>query len=98
MSSKHRGAVAAAPRAKHHTVRLETPGATSVAITGTFCDWSPEGHPLNRDSHGVWKAVLTLPPGRYEYRFLVDGQWENDPACTERVPSPFGSENCVFVM
>jgi len=35
-------------------------------------------------------------PGRYEYRFVVDGQWRDDPACTERVPNGFGSENCVL--
>jgi len=37
-----------------------------------------------------------LTPGRYEYRFLVDGQWRNDPECAECVANPFGSENCVI--
>jgi hypothetical protein len=26
----------------------------------------------------------------------VDGEWRDDPNCTERVPNPFGSENCVL--
>lgn len=94
--SRHLGAVIEAPRTKHHTIKLDSPGATSVVVTGSFCRWAPEGRPLKRDAHGVWKVHLALPPGEYEYRFLVDDRWENDPACTERVPNPFGSENCVL--
>ncbi len=53
-------------------------------------------HPLKRNRHGVWQATLLLPTGRYEYRFLVDGRWQDDPTCPERVVSGFGTENCVF--
>jgi 1,4-alpha-glucan branching enzyme len=94
--TKRRTAVAAPPRSKQHTILLNAPGAKSVAVTGSFCGWSPEGHPLCHDTDGIWKATLTLRPGRYEYRFLVDGQWWDDPTCDERVPNPFGSQNCVF--
>ncbi|HJZ55069.1 MAG TPA: glycogen-binding domain-containing protein [Gemmataceae bacterium] len=94
--SRHQGAVAAAQRAKDHPIKLKAPGATCVTVAGSFCGWTHEGYPLKQDRHGVWTVRLALPPGKYEYRFLVDGQWENDPACTERVPNPFGSENCVF--
>ena len=92
--SKHR--THAHPHKKHHTVTLNAPGAKSVAVTGSFCDWAREGHPLEHDGHGTWKATLTLPPGRHEYRLLVDGQWQDDPTCAERVPNPFGTENCVL--
>ncbi|MCI0701590.1 MAG: glycogen-binding domain-containing protein [Planctomycetia bacterium] len=87
---------AAKPRAKHHTVTLKAPEAKSVAVTGNFCNWELEGHPLKHDGKGIWKATLTLLPGRYEYRLLVDGEWRDDPGCTEHVANPFGSENCVF--
>ena len=86
----------AKPRAKHHTLTFKVPGAKSVAVTGDFCEWAREGFPLQLDGDGTWKATLTLPAGRYEYRLLVDGEWSDDPACTERVPNPFGTENCVF--
>lgn len=86
----------ARPNKKHRTVSLNAPGARSVVVTGTFCDWANEGHPLKHDGNGTWKATLTLPAGRYEYRFLVDGTWQDDPSCTERVPNPFGTENCVL--
>jgi len=69
--------------------------AKSVAVTGSFCGWTPEGRLLKHEGNGTWECTLTLPPGRYEYRFLVDGIWCDDPACADRVPNPFGSENCV---
>jgi hypothetical protein len=36
-----------------------------------------------------------LEPGTYHYRFLVDGQWRDDPECTLRVDNPYGSNNAV---
>jgi len=79
-----------------HLVRLDAPNARTVEVTGSFCNWAAEGRALTRNRDGVWQATLLLPPGRYEYRFLVDGEWKDDPACAERVPNSFGSENSVF--
>jgi 1,4-alpha-glucan branching enzyme len=83
-------------RRKRQNVTLEAPTAESVAVTGSFCGWDPIAHPLKRNRDGVWKTTLMLPPGQYEYRFLVDGEWRDDPTCAERIPNPFGSENCVL--
>jgi 1,4-alpha-glucan branching enzyme len=77
-------------------VALAAPNAATVSLTGSFCGWDPVGHPLHCDRHGVWKTTLALPPGRYEHRFLVDGQWRDKPTYPERVPNRFGTENCVL--
>jgi hypothetical protein len=37
-----------------------------------------------------------IEPGRHEYRFIVDGQWTDDPLCSAFVSNPFGSLNCVL--
>ena len=37
-----------------------------------------------------------MPPGSYEYRFVVDGQWVDDPEVNELIPNPFGSANAVL--
>src|SRR4051812_14465039 len=84
------------PARRRVKVRLDAPAADSVAVTGDFNAWDLEGRPLKRGADGIWEVTLLLAPGRYEYRFLVDGRWADDPACTERVPNGFGSDNCVL--
>ena len=75
---------------------LSAPQAKSVLVTGSFCDWQTNSHHLKKDKLGTWKAKLALPPGTYEYRYLVDGEWCNDPTCQERVGNAFGTENCIL--
>ena len=70
--------------------------ANDVRVTGSFCNWCSDGVALQRNPQDIWHGELHLAPGRYEYRILADGAWCDDPACMERVPNPFGSENCVL--
>jgi 1,4-alpha-glucan branching enzyme len=74
------------------------PEAQSVQLAGDFNSWDPNAHPLKRTSNERWETRLNLSPGRYEYKFLVDGQWQNDPNCTDFASNPFGDENCVLVL
>lgn len=64
---------------------LAAPGAKEVELVGDFSAWKPI--PLtDPDGDGVWTLVLKLPPGRYEYAFLVDGRWVGqDPNADEYV-------------
>jgi hypothetical protein len=40
---------------------------------------------MQRGADGVWELRLVLPPGRYEYVFLVDGRfWKLDPNNPQR--------------
>ena len=70
--------------------------AQAVAIAGTFNDWRPEATPMLGVGEGRWVKELVLPPGRYEYLLVVDGEWKCDPAAPERVPNPFGTKNSVL--
>lgn len=72
--------------------------ANEVCIAGSFNDWHPSVTPMIRVGEGKWAKELALSPGRYEYRFVVDGQWLDDPAAKETVPNPFGSFNAVLVV
>ena len=81
---------------KKATFKFMAPEAQSVLLAGDFNAWEPESHPLKKTSNGLWKANLSLSPGRYEYRFLVDGQWQNDPECKSYASNPYGSENCII--
>jgi 1,4-alpha-glucan branching enzyme len=74
------------------------PAAQAVYLAGNFNNWDANAHPMKKDKNGIWKTALSLKPGRYEYRFLVDGNWENDPSCCDCVPNEFGSRNCVRIV
>jgi 1,4-alpha-glucan branching enzyme len=79
-------------------VRLEFihPTATAVCIAGTFNDWRPEATPMIALGNSRWLKELALPPGQYEYRLVVDGQWMSDPLARETAPNPFGGFNSVL--
>jgi 1,4-alpha-glucan branching enzyme len=47
---------------------------------------------------GVWKASVSLQPGTYHYRFLVDGEWRDDPNCELHVPNPYGTQDSVRIV
>lgn len=80
------------------TFKLHSPEAQEVLLAGNFNSWNPHSSPLKRFANGVWKKMVTLAPGRYEYRYVVDGRWLNDPACTVHTGNPFGSENCILMI
>lgn len=75
---------------------LVKPDAKRVCVAGTFNDWKPEAAPLAPAGNGRWAADLPVKPGRYEYLFVVDGQWLPDPNAKESVQNPFGGRNSVF--
>ncbi len=71
--------------------------AQMVCIAGSFNDWHPSAMPMLHMSHDRWVKELVLPPGRYEYRLVVDGQWICDPAA-EKVHNSFGGCNSVLTV
>ena len=71
------------------------PLAEDVRLAGTFNGWDASKHRLRKDPDGKWHLTLKLKPGRYEYRYLVDGNWENDQRPVACVPNAFGTWNCV---
>ena len=80
---------------KTQTFSITAPAAQSVLLVGDFTHW--KGRPINlhKESSGVWRVTVELEPGEHHYRFLVDGQWRDDPECTVRIPNPYGSQDSV---
>jgi 1,4-alpha-glucan branching enzyme len=76
---------------------LNKSDASSVMVAGTFNGWDPKRTPL-RKGPGGWKTTLWLPPGRYEYRFVANGEWMNDPNERASAPNEFGGTNSVRVV
>ncbi len=70
--------------------------ARRVSIAGDFNGWSPVATPMQLNPKlGVWEACVTLPPGRYQYRIVVDDEWITDPHNTITETNPFGQMNNI---
>ncbi len=83
---------------KKETFSYFAPEAQAVLLAGSFNDWGQQPITLKKQKSGLWKGAVALEPGAYEYRFLVDGEWRDDPDCATRVANPFSSENCVRIV
>jgi chromosome partitioning protein len=73
------------------------PRAKSVQIAGDFNNWQPaKTHMQKVGDSGVWQSKLKLPAGKYRYRLVVDGQWQQDPFNELTESNPFGGFNSVI--
>jgi len=77
--------------------RLEAPNAARVQLAGDFNGWVLDGNDMNPDGR-VWKKIVKLPPGRYQYRYVVDGVWQSDPLNPTVEPAPYGGYNSILVV
>ncbi len=84
-----------APASRKQEFRFTSPTARSVQLVGDFTGWGQRPLGLTKGKDGVWRISVDLAPGLHRYRFLVDGEWRDDPECSMRVPNPFGTENAL---
>ena len=77
---------------------LYAPNVNEVYLAGDFNNWQPDAkdYRLRKFKGGTWKKMLKLKPGRYEYQFIVDGQWWCDPKNDNRVTNEYCTQNCVI--
>lgn len=84
---------------KKVTLQIKAESGKKVFVAGTFNTWNPEESKLKeKGKTGVYSILLSLPKGRYEYKFVIDGVWCVDPECPEWVPNNFGSLNSVLTV
>src|SRR5712664_4020416 len=95
----NRNATGASPAVTSEGVMftIAAPDAERVQLAGDFNNWTLDGNEMEA-AGGVWKKVVKLPPGRYRYRYVVDGRWLNDPLNAAVEPSPYGGDDSVLVM
>jgi 1,4-alpha-glucan branching enzyme len=77
---------------------LYAPNVNEVYLAGDFNNWQPgaKDYRLRKFKGGTWKKMLKLKPGRYEYQFVVDGQWWCDPQNDNRITNQYCTQNCVI--
>jgi 1,4-alpha-glucan branching enzyme len=72
----------------------QNPKAKKVLLTGDFTQWNAAPIPMPKCKDG-FKVKCKLPPGQHEYKFLVDGEWMDDPGTEQKHQNPFGTYNSV---
>ncbi len=72
------------------------PDAQHVALAGDFNNWDPQAQPMQRGADGTWSVSLSLQPGTYQYKFVVDGDWREDHANPSRTWDAQGLCNSVI--
>lgn len=71
----------------------------SIHIAGEFNHWSPTADRLRYNPEaGVYQTMIELPPGRFQYRLIIDGQWQRDPYNPSQELNAFGVANSVIVV
>ncbi len=69
--------------------------ALEVIVTGSFNGWNTSGYRMTfKDNQ--WILPVWLKPGRYSYKFIVDGEWIIDPENNQRERNEFNGENSVL--
>lgn len=79
---------------------LAAPGASEVAVIGSFNGWNAAGWNMRRDkASGLWTLSTALPAGSHEYVFLIDGATTMpDAAAALSADDGFGSRNSILLV
>ncbi len=84
-----------------HGVRFVQPGGAhcSIVVAGDFNHWSTAANPLRYSPQlGVHHAIVDIPPGRYQYRLVINGVWQADPYNANVQLNEYGEHNSVLVV
>jgi len=72
---------------------FDAPDAKEVCLAGTFNNWDVRAIPMKNVDGKGWRAKISLAPGRYEYKYRMDGVWVEDVPGAEKIPNAFGTYN-----
>jgi chromosome partitioning protein len=86
----------AEPVDRETAFQISAPNARDVYIVGDFNHWKiNDASRLSRSEDGRWEKRYTLAPGKYRYKFVVDGEWVLDSANQEKEQNPYGTFDSV---
>jgi chromosome partitioning protein len=102
VESEWREVATASGPAREVVVQFRDGGATDVRIAGDFNGWVPDKDVRSlvqaEGPERIWTKILTLPPGTYHYRYVVDGEWREDPDNPQVVTNAVGGRSSVLVV
>jgi hypothetical protein len=94
-STKERAMVVKNGRTVTFVYRPDQNACRDVALAGSFNDWKPDQGKMTRQKDGTYRKRLTLGPGEYRYKFVVDSQWVEDPQAETETLNEFGTKDSV---
>lgn len=85
-----------APKTQRVLFSVRAEVGSKVSLAGSFNNWDPTSKPMtDKKGDGVYTASVSLAPGTYEYKFVIDGTWCADPDCADWVQNDHGTLNSV---
>ncbi len=69
--------------------------ANTVILSGSFNAWATEELKMVK-TDTAWYYEVKLNPGKHLYKFIVDGEWINDPENKHKEDDTYGSYNSVY--
>ena len=76
---------------------VSAPDAREIYLVGDFNHWKiNEESRFSRLDDGKWVKKMGLEPGRYRYKFVVDGEWTIDKQNTDREQNAFGTFDSII--
>ena len=80
---------------KNQIFSIAASTAVNVLLAGDFTQWQDRPIPMKKQPGGPWQVTIALSPGRYHYRYIVDGEWRDDPECALYESNSCGGKNAV---
>ncbi len=78
---------------------LYSPNAVEVFIVGDFNNWTINDESrLEYNKGGFWEKRVAVQPGKYRYKFVVDGKWIHDPNNSETEINQYGGLDSILTM
>ena len=71
-------------------------GENSVFLVGSMNGWDVKSTPMNLNKSGFWSVTLKLDAGKYQYKFIVDGEWKIDESNLDVEDDGYGGFNSVI--
>jgi len=75
---------------------FDNTGSNRVQIAGEFNNWIPDQGVKTEIQDGSLQKIVRVKPGGYEYRVIIDGVWQQDPANPETAPNDMGGYNSLL--
>lgn len=89
-------AKATTPKKRRVKFEVLTETGSTVFLAGSFNDWSDSAKELKeKDGDGCFTSSLLLAPGEYEYKFIINGEWQIDAENPNFTQNKMGTLNSV---